>query len=700
MAVLKSTLKLTLLDQVTGRAKKIGGALRGLQRQQTAMLAPMRGVTGRLLAFGATYLGVTKGIDATVGSALKFESAFADVRKVIDGTDGQMGKIRKSIIDMSKVLPTSATGIAAIYAAAGQANIPMNELNKFAEMTAKVAVAWDTTEGDTGQSLAEIKNQLGLTVGEVGLFADALNHLSNKSAASAPRLLDFSKRIAANGEMFGFSSEQSLAFGGAMIASGSQAEVAATSFRNMGRALTKGERATKAQRVAFKKLGFDSVKVAKDMQKNALKTTLGVIDKIQGLPEWQQISIASALFGDEARGLMPVISNTTELRRQLGLVGDEANYAGSAFQEYLVRANTTGNVLKILGNKFSAYFQSIGDGMLPGIKEAALGINGIMDTLSERVSVFDNISAAIKGFADGFGYDGGIRTMVEDLGDFFFGAREGEAASDHLTGIFHKFREWGASVREFTAAFKENPIGEFLISLGGYGMILAGSAIGIAVFAGAIRKLGTALFFLSGAKAAVGILKTLLKIGGAFGVGATAGGVGGGKKPSVKSLPGGKNLSWLGLGAIGAGLFSQFETFKEFFSDLSAPFAEESEKTRQRGSINSTTKKIDAQRALEGKEPRRDIFQEWLSNRKTYQSSGHSLRPSQPASAFSTEAILSTLRSPPQQDVRVVNKEPPNVTVHAPITIHGVTDPVAAGNAAAAGLGEKTKAAIESSYSD
>src|SRR5690606_26292887 len=102
------------------------------------------------------------------------------------------------------------------------------------------------------------------------------------------------------------------------------------------------------------KLGLNAVKTAKNMQKDALGTTLDVIDRIARLPEWQRISIASALFGDEARALMPVIGNSKELRRQLGLVAKEADYAGSAFEEYMIRAETSGNALQIIGNKIRA----------------------------------------------------------------------------------------------------------------------------------------------------------------------------------------------------------------------------------------------------------------------------------------------------------------------------------------------------------
>jgi TP901 family phage tail tape measure protein len=481
MATLTSKLIVSLLDRVSGPAKGIGASLDRLNRRATrmngALLAGGAGMVGgsvrNLLAVGAGYVGVTKGIGGTVGAAIKFEEAFADVRKVVDGTPAQLSVIRSEILAMSKTLPVTAEGIAAIYAAAGQSNIPINELGKFSEMTAKVAVAWEMVEGETSDSLAKIKNQLNMNVDQIGLHADAINELGNNTAANARDLVDFDKRVAANGKMFGFSATQTLAFGGAMISTGAQSEVAATSFRNMGRALTIGARATKMQRTAFGRLGLDSIKTAKAMQKNALNTTLDVLDRIQKLPEWERISIASALFGDEARALMPVINNTSELRRQIALVANETEYAGSAFEEYMVRAETSANALQILWNKIRGVGIGIGDSWLPTIKEFSLGVGDVLDTLNKRVGVIDQIKASFTGFMGGIGYGGtgGVRELMNDLGDLLFGEAFGGSLKDAdervvgLARLSNRFREIGTNIRSFVDNVAGGNFGQAAASL-------------------------------------------------------------------------------------------------------------------------------------------------------------------------------------------------------------------------------------------
>ncbi|GLR49221.1 phage tail tape measure protein [Shinella yambaruensis] len=763
MSILKSTLRLDLLDGVTGPARRIQGVLAGFQRQQTAAMAPLRGVMGQVLAFGGAYLGVTKGISSTAGAAIKFEEAFADVRKVLDANDEQMANVRRSILAMSREMPIAAEGIAAIYAAAGQNNIPLNEINQFAEMVAKVSVAWDTTQADTGQALAEIKNQLHLSVREVGLFADSLNHLSNNTAANAPRLLEYTKRVAATGEMFGFSAQETLAFGGAMIASGGEAEVAATSFRNMGRALTIGTRATKSHKIAFGRLGLDATKTAKNMQKNALKTTLDVIERIQTLPEWERISIASALFGDEARALMPLINNSTELRRQLGLVGDQANYAGSAFKEYMIRADTVGNALAILRNKVADVFRGIGDDMLPGIKEAALGIGDVIDTLGERASVFDQAEASLKGFLQGLGYDGGIREAVEGLGDLLFGEVDGDGAADKLGRIFKQFEGYGQAIRQLKEDLKDNPIAQFFIDLGGQGFKLMLAAVGIGIVAGAITKLGRALAFLTGITTAIGILKSVAKIGGILKDVPIPNVTGDGKNKPTDSKPSGWGTGWRGLLAM----FQMFDAYTNMPSTKEG--VEELYKKNREGS-SGLNKWLDA---------RITTPSEWFRNRfvndnsshpylnKDYDDGGRAASmdaylgkdgtknvPAVPTgwptifdkrfwigaaadpnfdhrqnfgiqtraggesggSPRTTSEMLGGLNKPITldagtigqllqptrgvQEVREVNKQPPVVTVHAPISITGVSSPEAAADAAASRLGQAVKSAVEAADTD
>lgn len=705
MAVLKSSLILSLIDNVSGRAKVINGALNSVRATQTALL----GTIGRLAAFGAGYIGVTQGISGTAGAALEFESAFADVRKVLDGSDEQLENIRRQIIGMSTELPIAASGIAEIYAAAGQANIPIQEISKFSEMVAKVSTAWEVPVAETGQALAEIKNQLNLGVTEVGLFADSLNHLSNNTAANAPRLLEYTKRVAATGEMFGFSAQETLAFGGAMIAAGAESEVAATSFRNMGKALTKGTQATKAQNTAYKRLGLDSVKTAKNMQKDALGTTLDVIERIQKLPEWERISLASALFGDEARALMPAINNSTELRRQLELVGDQTNYAGSAFKEYTVRASTVGNVLSILRNKFADLFRGIGDRMLPSIKEAALGIGYVLDTLGERASIFDKMGTAVQGFMNGMGMNGGIRDVIEDLGDLLFGKVDGSGAADQLGRIFMKFQSWGKSIRQLRDDLADNPIVKFFADLAPYGFKIMLWGMGIAMLAATIRKLAAAMMLLSGASTILAALKavgSIAAIVGGGGAAATAAGTG---AAGTAAAGGGLAAKALGLARVsifGAAAGGLWVAGREAYTG-DTPYSQGKSfipsPTDALHAIGSAISAIDAKLSVVPQAS--GVYAAMaLDNANRARAMGFGGSTDNLPGKTKDDIDIGVLRAAmaPQgvQAVNVTNPQPAPVVNQSNVFNITTSDPQAAANAVAARIGEASKAGVESGYMD
>lgn len=564
MSVIESKLIVSLFDRVTGPARglfgtmnRLRGAADNFSASQRQLAAPITGTLGRIAAIGATYLSLDRGIRGTAGAAIEFESAFADVKKVVEATDSQFMNMRRSILRLSTAIPITASGFAAIYAAAGQSGIANDELESFAEATAKVATAWETPVDQTGEALAKIKTALRRNVKDTVLLADSINEIGNVSAANSPDLLEYTNRVAAFAETAGFSAEQALAFGGAMIGSGFEPEVAATSFRNLTKALTTGENATKRQRIAFQKLGLSGIKVAKGMQKDAVKTTLSVLDRIKKLPEWQQISIMEAVFGSEARALAPLLKSTEEVERLLNMVGDKANYAGSSFKEYEARAKTTANSLQLLRNNLAAIGIEMGDRMLPAINEGAAGLLDLLKTLGDRATPIDQLWQAIKGFSAGLGYDGNLRQMINDLGDLLLGPANGDAAADKLGRIFARFREFGASVRELTDAIKGNPLAQFFGEILQYGGYLMLASVGFGMLAGTIRKLASALYFLSGARAAVGILRAVVKAGiGIAGTGAAAGAVGAVSGAATNAAGGvGK-----GAAAVGGGWLAQLSS--------------------------------------------------------------------------------------------------------------------------------------------
>lgn len=716
MSVVQSTLRISLLEDVVAKSAPIFRTLDRLQGQQMKAFAPMRGLMGQAIALGAGYLGATEGISATAGAAIEFETAFADVKKVVEATDEQFENMRRSIRRMSGEIPLAATDIAALFAAAGESGVATEDLQSFAEMAARVGVAFDMTAADAGESLAKLKTQLGLNVAETGDMADAINHLSNNMASKAKDVTEFMLRVGAIGEMSGFVKEDVAAMGSAMIAAGSDASTAGTAMKNVIRALARGDFAKKSQRDAAKALGLHLPTIAKDMQKDAKGTLRKVLTAIAKAPKHQQTSLLSEFFGDEASAFMPLVGNIQLLDQALASVADRTKYSGSAFAEYVQRANTTRNVLDLLGNKISNKFSEMGDAMLPSIREGAQAIGEIIDTLGNRVTLLDKVTLSLQGFAQGLGYDGGVRDIVNDLGDLLLGPVDPNA-DDRIGSIFMRAKEWGASIRELNEAIKDNPIAKFLAEMSGYGFQLFLYASGIAMLAGTIRKLAGALMLLSGASTALSILKTIGTLSEFPGLG--GGDVGKGKPQAPKSgLPVPDVVPWMsgvatwfkGFTAqslFGLGVQSLGETPGATFEDQVKNQQKYKEGLQKLFGLNKDASGVSGWDSFWfGDAAKPDFsFREHAGISGVGGTGGGAPATAsasgQPVLArIDAGSIAEMVKPNGTQDVRVTNREPVSVTVHNQISITGVSDPEAAGNAAAAQVGEKVRQGVESSYSD
>lgn len=387
----------TIKQQLGGIGRGIGGLEAAQNRVGAAMRrndAAIENARGGVLDAVGAFYALKGAIAGPVMAAAEFESAMADIKKVVDfPTPVALDAFQKQLVDLSKTIPTSVTGLAEIAAAAGQAGVKAGDLIRFTEAAAKIGVAFDITADEAGTAMAKLSTGLGITLDETILLADAMNHLSNAQASGADEILDVVRRVGAQGKQFGFTAEQTAAFASAMISAGAQSEVAATSFANMGRALTRGGSATKRQGEALDKLGLNATDVAKRMQKDAVGTTIDVMERISKLPKEMQAAVSSDLFGDDARALGPLLTNLDLVRESLGLVGDQAAYAGSAFKEFEVRNKTFNSKLQRFKNTWQALSITIGDALLPVITQLMDKMAPVIEQVADFVDAHPDLVA-------------------------------------------------------------------------------------------------------------------------------------------------------------------------------------------------------------------------------------------------------------------------------------------------------------------
>ena len=330
-------------------------------------------VTAKSFGFAAATVGkMTASFGVAAQKAIGMEDAMADIGKVVDfPTPDGLEKMETSLQRMSLTIPMSATGLAQIAAAAGQAGIPAAELEKFTEQAAKMGVAFDITAEEAGDMMAKWRSSMGLTQDQTVELADATNALSNANAAQAKQVGEVLRRYGALGQVAGLTAKQTAALAATAIGAGAEAEVAATGINSFMRALVKGDGMSDLQRAAFVNVGFDPKQLQKDVQENAPKAILSVLEGIKTkIPKELQSQYLTAMFGEEgARAIGPMMVNTELLKNNFALVADATKYTGSMLKEFETRSKTTSNGLTLLGNAAEYVSQILGAPLLEPIRE-------------------------------------------------------------------------------------------------------------------------------------------------------------------------------------------------------------------------------------------------------------------------------------------------------------------------------------------
>lgn len=516
MATLTSSLIVRLIDQVSAPARKISGALLGLNNSADGGFGGRLGAAiernnraldaarGKLFDAAAGVFALKKVFDATAGAAMSLEDKMADIAKVSGMNVTELKEFETILRNLARgEIPLAVEELADLAAAASQSGIANEDLEAFTEMVAKTAVAWDMSGGAAGEALAKLKTALGMSIEETRAYGDAINYLSDTTASSAPDLIEFARRVAADGKVAGFSNSEVLALGATMISMGAQAEVAATSLRNVGRMLSRGEfGAKKAQLDAFKELGLDVENVAEAMQVDASGTLLEVLEAISKADAHKRLALMSGVFGDEARALMPLLAQLDQTRAAIAGVADETNYLGSVQAEFETRSKTGAYAIQRFVSQLRDIAIVVGQSVLPAMKKLLDAMAPYLLAVSDLVAQHPNLTAGLFAAAAGL-----IAFKVAAAGLTFVGLLGRGGA---LSMLSLGFNTVGRAIIGATAAAK-GAVGlqAALATMSGAkfgGLAKISVAVrGIAMAVPGVSAIGTALAAIGGALAAVSL---------------------------------------------------------------------------------------------------------------------------------------------------------------------------------------------------
>lgn len=359
------------IERHEARLKKLSAISAESDKRQA-----MRGQLGGIMA-------------APVKLAVEYESVMADVKKVTKFDAPGFKKFSNDLLSMSETIPMSATGLAEIAAAAGQAGIAEHELLRFTKDAAVMAVAFDITAQEAGSAMTGLRTNFKLSQDEVILLGDSFNTLANSMDAKAGAIVNFANRVGGTASIYKFTGQQVGALAATFAASKVDVESAATATNFLFARLGTADKGTDKAKNALNSIGMSGKILAKAFKQDAQGALLQFLQRVKQSKD--PMRVLNAVLGAEHAPKIAKLMNNLDLYNEaLGKVANQSDYAGSVEEEYAVRSQTTANALQLAANKANRLGITLGSVVLPAIVST-------LETVGPYVTAFTDFAAKHEG---------------------------------------------------------------------------------------------------------------------------------------------------------------------------------------------------------------------------------------------------------------------------------------------------------------
>ena len=436
------------------------------------------------LQYAATALAA--GGVASAKFVIDFEDNFANVKKTVDGTPEQLEKIRQEIIDMTTVginghsaIPETTAELTELAAAGGQLGIKTENISKFTETMAMLGTATNLYGEEGAATLAKFANVTKMDQENFDRLGSSIVDLGNNFATTESDIANMSMRLAGAGTQIGLSQADILGIATALSSVGIEAEMGGSAFSKamiaMQMATTNGY--TQVNDVMNKTgmslrdlqllsannskdfksladgLGYTSTElnsmISSGVQlENFAKITGKTTEEFKNLFDSSPAEAIDAFIkglqnadgaGENAIGMLQDMGFTEVRLRDslLRLANSEAGITEAVTRsntawnenialqnEFDAKAETTASQLSVTKNNIVEAARSIGETMLPSIKDASTTVadfaKGLSQMSDEQKRAVVNTGATVIALGAlskvGVGVIKGAGDFVEGLG--------------------------------------------------------------------------------------------------------------------------------------------------------------------------------------------------------------------------------------------------------------------------------------------
>ena len=380
-----------------------------------ARRSAIRGQVFDMVALGAA-------IGAPVTAAIGFENAMADVKKVIalpddkERADNVIKELEKGLKQMSRTIPISAKGLATIAASGaqlgvgakkndltGQIETNVKELQKFVEIASKMAIAFDLSEEEAGTAMANLSNIFGIAITDMDGLGDAINHLSDNTAAKAKDIVKALTRVGGVGKSFGLDPTVIAALADSFIALGKAPEEAGTAInRLLTRLLTADQQSPKFQK-ALQKMGLDATELKNAISNDAEGALVSFLDQLSKVEKIERTGIIFGLFGQQQVGSISALAGQIDVfTKALDTLKSkdsqgELKLIGSMEREFKNRSATTANQINLFTNSLGELGINMGATLLPAINAVLGSVGQVVLGMADLADRFPLVTKVVFG---------------------------------------------------------------------------------------------------------------------------------------------------------------------------------------------------------------------------------------------------------------------------------------------------------------
>lgn len=400
MAVFTTKWTFLALDKFTGPASKINSSVKKINNSFTQLAAKtnasgqafnnLSGATSGLRAELSQLIFTGLAFAGPIKAATTFEDSLTGIKKAVDGiSDKQLQQFSKTALELSSSIPLSAAGIVDIATQGAKLGIPLNDLEEFAKLASKTAVALDMNNLEqVGKDLGNLSNIFGLNTTQMESFLDVVDTFDNKINTTGETIVRSLVNKGARGaKALGLNNDQTIALVATLDSFGIRAERVGRGVLSMANSLSSSK--------VRNALNLKTLDLLKKDPQEGLNNILKSLGK---LPSDVKMAKIQEMFGrDFSDVILTLVNNFDKYQKNVALSSDKLSVAGALQREFQVKMETTTASLKILRGQINKLAINIGSAFLPALQSILSVVSPMIGKVADLAAQFPKVTATILG---------------------------------------------------------------------------------------------------------------------------------------------------------------------------------------------------------------------------------------------------------------------------------------------------------------